>query len=65
MEKIIQIGSIDQQDEFRRSSCRRMTPNERVNALLELQSNYLRWDLNPKIERVGRLKQLDFKCLKD
>ena len=61
MEKIVHIGKIEEQDEFRRASTRAMSPTERVNALLEMQYKYLRWDLNPKTERVGKLKRINFK----
>ena len=60
MEKVVQIGNISDQDEFRRASTRAMTPSERVDALFEMQYNYLRWDLNPRIERVGKLKRINF-----
>lgn len=61
MEKAVRVGTVEEQDEFRRADCARMTPQERVDALLELQANILRWDLNPKIVRQGTLKMMDFK----
>jgi len=61
MEKIVRIGKISDQDNFRRADISRITKDERVMALLEMQANYLRWDLNPRIERVGKLKRIGFK----
>lgn len=55
MEKVVRIGSVNDQDEFRREDCRKMTHDERVNAVLTMQSQFLRWDLNPKMKRVGKL----------
>lgn len=60
MDKVIKIGSLSDQDRFRREGYAKMTPNERVSALIEMQANYLRWDLNPKIECVGKLKRYNF-----
>lgn len=61
MKKVVRIGHISQQDDFRRADTAKMTPDERVNAVLEMQANYLRWDLNPRIERIGKLKRIGFK----
>lgn len=60
MERIVRIGNIDQQDRFRREDCAKMSPQERVNSLLQMQANFLRWDCNSKIERVGKLKRINF-----
>ncbi len=61
MEKVVRIGKLNEQDQFRHDDLRKMTPNERVNVLLTIQANYLRWDLNPRIKRVGKLKRFEFK----
>lgn len=60
MIKTVRIGKLCDQDEFRRNDAAKMTPAERVHAVIEMQYNYLRWDLNPRIERVGKLKRLNF-----
>ena len=60
MLKTIRVGKIEDQDQWRRDDTRKMTGNERVDSVLELQSRYLRWDLNPRIERVGKFTQLKF-----
>jgi hypothetical protein len=60
MKKVIKIGSISDQDQFRRDGYLKMTPNQRVSAVLEMQANYLRWDLNPRIEFIGKLKMVNF-----
>ena len=61
MEKVIKIGKLSDQDQFRRDGYLKMTPSQRVSAVIEMQANYLRWDLNPKIERTGKLKRVNFK----
>ena len=61
MKKVVRIGKLDQQDEFRRKDCAKMTHKECVDAVLTMQANFLRWDLNPKIQRVGLLKMLENK----
>ena len=61
MKKVIRINKLADQDELRRDDLAKMTPNQRVDALLEMQYNYLNWANNPKIVRVVRLKRLGFK----
>lgn len=61
MKKIVRIGKIEDQDNLRRADCAKMSPNERVDAVLQMQHDFLKWDLNPRIKRVGKLKRLDFK----
>lgn len=61
MQRTIQVGRLEEQDEIRRHSVASLDPNERVAAVLEMQSNYLRWDLNPHIERVVKIKRMNFK----
>ncbi|MDD7986926.1 hypothetical protein PQO01_18410 [Lentisphaera marina] len=61
MQRTIQVGKLEEQDEIRRRSVASLDPNERVAVVLEMQSNYLRWDLNPHIERVVKIKRMNFK----
>ncbi len=61
MKKIVRIGKIEDQDKLRREDCAKMSPEERVDAVLQMQRNFLRWDLNPRIERVGKIKRLDYR----
>jgi hypothetical protein len=61
MQRIIRINNITEQDDLRRSGTAQMSPNERVQATIELQARFLRWDLHPKIQRTAYLKRLDFK----
>ena len=61
MKRIIHINNIENQDDIRRVSTAKMSPNERLRATIELQANFLRWDLNPHIERTIKLRRLNFK----
>jgi len=61
MQRTIQINSIDEQDAIRRASTKLMSSEERVLALLEMQNRVLRWDLHPGMERVAKIKRLQFK----
>ncbi len=57
MEKIVRIGKIEDQDAFRRQDMRRLTPNQRVAMLLEMQCSY--WpEWRGRIARVATLRQL-------
>ena len=58
MKKIVRMGNVEEQDRFRRDDCANMSCQERVDALIKMQSRFLRWDLNSTISRVGRLKKL-------
>jgi hypothetical protein len=60
MEKIIRVGKIEDQDELRRHDTAMLSGNQRLEVLIQMQSRYFRWDINSKIERVGRLKRKDF-----
>ncbi len=61
MQRIIQVNSVCEQDAIRRASTKLMTREERVEALLEMQNRFLRWDSFPSIERVVKIKRLNFK----
>ncbi len=57
MEKIVRIGKISQQDEFRRDDIRKMSPDARVLMLLSMQSASMGWDKNPKFLRMATIKR--------
>ncbi|NOY74279.1 MAG: hypothetical protein GXP32_00615 [Kiritimatiellaeota bacterium] len=58
MKKMVRIGRVEDQDEIRREDIRKMSPNERVASLLELQRRFFNWDSNPRIERVAAIKRI-------
>jgi len=59
MEKIVRIGKLEEQDEFRREDVRKMSPNKRVDMVLKMQRKYCQWDVNTKIERVVSIKKIE------
>ena len=61
MEKVVRIGKLADQDNHRRDDIRELSPNERVQMILEMQSRYFRWDINPRMERSVKLKRLNFR----
>ena len=61
MNKTIRIGKVEDQDAIRQGDIAKMSPNKRLASMVNMQSNFLRWDLNPKIERIGNLKRKNFK----
>ena len=61
MEKIIRVGKVEDQDDLRQADTAKMTPNSRLASMIKMQSHFLRWDLNPSIERTAILKRKDFK----
>ena len=60
IKKVIRIGSMNEQDNWRRDDLRVLSSEERLESLILMQAKYLRWDINSKIERVGALKRLNF-----
>ena len=60
MKKVVRILKMGEQDEQRQIDLAHLSPKERTDALLSLQSQYLRWDLNPKIQRVATIKRFNF-----
>lgn len=56
MKKIVRIGKVEDQDKFRREDMRRMTPNERLAMLLDMQCAYLPEWMEP-IQRVATMRQ--------
>ena len=61
MVKIVRIGKLEDQDAIRRADVAALSPDRRVQIMLEQQARYLRWDLNPKIQRTAKLTRLNFK----
>lgn len=61
MKKIIRIGKMEDQDEFRREDIRKMSPSVRVDMVLKMQSQFFKWNLNPKIERTATVRKIDNK----
>ena len=61
MQRTLRINTLSEQDNIRRADTKNMTPDERVQATIELQARFLRWDLHPKIERTAKLRTFNFK----
>ena len=61
MKRTLQINKISEQDNIRRTGTNLMTPDERVQATIELQAHFLRWDLHPEIVRTAKLRTFNFK----
>ncbi len=59
MKKIVRIGKIENQDEFRRDDIRKMSPNNRVDMMLKMQHQFFKWNLNPKIEIIVTVRRMD------
>ena len=59
MKKIVRIGKLEDQDDFRRDDIRKMSPDKRVDMVLKMQSKYCQWDENTKIERVVSIKKIE------
>ena len=61
MEKIVRIGKIENQDDFRRDDIRKMSPTSRVNMMLKMQYDFLKWNTNPKMERIVTIKKMNYR----
>jgi len=61
MEKIVRIGKVTDQDAIRRDDIGKMSPDERVSLVLQMQRKYLQWDKNPLIKRVAFIKRMKLK----
>lgn len=57
MEKRVRIGKIEDQDRFRREDMLRMTPNERLQMLVDMQVAYFP-EMKQKLKRVAQMRQL-------
>lgn len=40
MKPTVRIGTINEQDQWRRDDCRALSPNQRVDMLLQMQDQY-------------------------
>ena len=56
MEKRVRITRVDEQDELRRRDAQRMTPRERLEALMRLRD---RLYPHAPLERVASVRRLD------
>ena len=59
MEKVVRIGKIENQDDFRRDDIRKMSPASRVNMMLKMQYDFFKWNTNPKMERIVTIKKMN------
>ena len=57
MKRTIRIGSLADQDRFRRDDLRKATPAQRVDMLLQLQERYFS-GLDRTIQRVATIKRI-------
>jgi hypothetical protein len=57
VQKIVRIGTIADQDRFRREDVRRMSPSRRVRLVLGMQRQFLDWDRCP-LQRVAAVRRL-------
>ena len=58
MKHIVRIGSIEDQDRWRREDLKKCTPDERVDMLLQLQENFFAGQ-DRTIVRVAYMKRLN------
>jgi len=55
IKKTVRIGSVQQQDEFRRQDVMRMSPSERVEALIKLRNRAFAYEPLKRIVHVRKL----------
>jgi len=55
IKKTVRIGSVQQQDEFRRQDVMRMSPSERVEALIELRNRAFAYEPLKRVVHIRRL----------
>ncbi len=59
MEKVVRIyNSCKEQENARIEDMQKMTPNQRVQMLLQMQYQYFNWSKDTKIERVFKIRKL-------
>jgi hypothetical protein len=56
MKKIVRIGTIEEQDRWRRDDLRAMSPTQRVSLLLQLQNQFY-GNKERRLQRVARIKR--------
>jgi len=59
MKRRIRIGTVADQDCFRRDDVLRMSPNRRVSLLLDMQRRFLAWDDAPPMPRQATIRCMD------
>ena len=59
MKKVVRIGKVADQDDFRRDDIRNMSPNDRVNMVIKMQREFFNWETNSKIKRVAKVRKLN------
>jgi hypothetical protein len=57
IKKIVRIGTVQEQDRVRREDMRRMSPVERVGALIELRDRAFPYE---PLKRVATVRKLDW-----
>jgi hypothetical protein len=57
MQRVIRIGTVADQDRFRRADIGRMSPSRRVRLVLGMQQQFLDWDRHP-MQRVATVRRL-------
>jgi len=55
IKKVVRIGSVRQQDEFRRQDVLRMSPSERIGALIDLRNRAFPYEPLKRVSHVRRL----------
>lgn len=55
------MGKVTDQDAIRRDDIGKMSPDERVSLVLQMQRKYLQWDKNPSLKRVAFIKSMKLK----
>ncbi|OGV72791.1 MAG: hypothetical protein A3K19_28350 [Lentisphaerae bacterium RIFOXYB12_FULL_65_16] len=58
MKRVVRIGRIEDQDQFRREDCLRMTPEERVMLVFAMQRRHLGTG-RARLRRVASVRRLD------
>ena len=61
MKRIARVAKVEDQDRIRREDCLRLTPSERVEALLEWRSRYFGERMQPLV-RTARILRLGPDC---
>jgi len=54
MKHVVRIGRLEDQDRMRRDDCLRLTPDQRVEALLRFRSQFFADDMRP-LQRTARV----------
>ena len=57
IQRIVRIGTVSDQDRFRREDVRRMSPGDRVRLVLRMQRQFLDWDRH-SMQRVATVRRI-------